>query len=97
MVRVAVLDPDKCRPKHCDSICIRFCPKVRSKVEAIRFEGEKPVIVEALCSGCGICIKACPHNAVKGEKKKAHVINLLECRKCGICVAECKFDAIMVG
>jgi len=49
------------------------------------------------CEGCGICIKACPHNAVRGEKKKAHVINLLECRKCGICVAECKFDAIMVG
>lgn len=64
MVRVAVLDPDKCRPKHCDSICIRFCPKVRSKVEAIRFEGEKPVIVEALCSGCGICIKKCPFSAI---------------------------------
>ncbi|MBX5326299.1 MAG: ribosome biogenesis/translation initiation ATPase RLI [Candidatus Bathyarchaeia archaeon] len=64
MVRVAVLDADKCKPKHCDSICIRFCPKVRSKVEAIRFEGEKPVIVEALCSGCGICIKKCPFNAI---------------------------------
>jgi ATP-binding cassette subfamily E protein 1 len=64
MVRVAVLDPDKCRPKHCDSVCIRFCPKVRSRVEAIRFEGEKPVIVEALCSGCGICIKKCPFNAI---------------------------------
>ena len=64
MVRVAVLDPDKCRPKHCDSVCIRFCPKVRSKIEAIRFEGEKPVIIEALCSGCGICIKKCPFNAI---------------------------------
>jgi NADH-quinone oxidoreductase subunit F len=49
------------------------------------------------CEGCGICIRACPHNAVKGEKKKTHIINLLECRKCGICIAECKFDAIMVG
>jgi len=64
MVRVAVLDKDKCRPKHCDSICVRFCPKVRSKVEAIRFEGEKPIIVESLCSGCGICIKKCPFNAI---------------------------------
>ena len=49
------------------------------------------------CEGCGICIRACPHNAVRGEKKQAHIINLLECRKCGICVTECKFDAIMVG
>jgi ATP-binding cassette subfamily E protein 1 len=64
MVRVAVLDADKCKPKHCDSICVRFCPKVRSKIEAIRFEGEKPVIVEALCSGCGICIKKCPFTAI---------------------------------
>jgi ATP-binding cassette subfamily E protein 1 len=64
MVRVAVLDSDKCKPKHCDAVCIRFCPKVRSKIEAIRLEGEKPVIVEALCSGCGICIKKCPFNAI---------------------------------
>ena len=64
MVRVAVLEADKCRPKHCDSVCIRFCPKVRSKIEAIRFEGEKPIIIEALCSGCGICIKKCPFNAI---------------------------------
>lgn len=64
MVRVAVLDADKCRPKKCDSVCIRFCPKVRSKIEAIRMEGEKPIIVEALCSGCGICIKKCPFGAI---------------------------------
>jgi ATP-binding cassette subfamily E protein 1 len=64
MVRVAVLDPDKCRPKQCDNVCIRFCPKVRGRIEAIRLEGEKPVIVEALCSGCGICIKKCPFNAI---------------------------------
>ena len=64
MVRVAVLNPDKCRPKQCDNVCIRFCPKVRSRIEAIRLEGEKPVIVEALCSGCGICIKKCPFNAI---------------------------------
>ena len=64
MVRVAVLEADKCRPKHCDSVCIRFCPKVRSKIEAIRFEGERPIIIEALCSGCGICIKKCPFSAI---------------------------------
>jgi ATP-binding cassette subfamily E protein 1 len=37
---------------------------VRSKVEAIRFEGERPIIVESLCSGCGICIKKCPFAAI---------------------------------
>ena len=37
---------------------------VRSHKEAIRFEHNKAVIVEALCSGCGICIKKCPFNAI---------------------------------
>lgn len=37
---------------------------IRSRVEAIRFENNKPVIVEALCSGCGICVKKCPFQAI---------------------------------
>jgi len=64
MVRVAVLDEDKCKPKHCDRVCYHFCPQIRSKVEAVRFENEKPLIVEALCVGCGICVKKCPFKAL---------------------------------
>ncbi|MEM4701419.1 MAG: ribosome biogenesis/translation initiation ATPase RLI [Candidatus Bathyarchaeia archaeon] len=64
MTRVAVLDSDKCKPKRCGKQCHRFCPMVRSHVEAIRFEDTKPLIVEALCSGCGICVKKCPFNAI---------------------------------
>ncbi len=37
---------------------------VRSRVEAIRFEDTRPVIVESLCSGCGICVKKCPFSAI---------------------------------
>lgn len=64
MVRVAVLDEDRCDPKRCGRVCYRFCPPVRSKIEAIRFEGGKPVIVEALCVGCGICVRKCPFDAL---------------------------------
>jgi len=64
MVRVAVLDEDRCDPKRCDRACYRFCPPVRSKIEAIRFENDKPLIVETLCVGCGICIKKCPFSAL---------------------------------
>ncbi|MEM3824121.1 MAG: ribosome biogenesis/translation initiation ATPase RLI [Candidatus Bathyarchaeia archaeon] len=64
MTRVAVLDVDRCKPKRCNRLCYRFCPMVRSRLEAIRFENDKPVIVESLCSGCGICVKKCPFNAI---------------------------------
>jgi ATP-binding cassette subfamily E protein 1 len=37
---------------------------VRSKIEAIRFESNKAVIVESLCTGCGICVKKCPFQAI---------------------------------
>jgi NADH:ubiquinone oxidoreductase subunit F (NADH-binding)/(2Fe-2S) ferredoxin/NAD-dependent dihydropyrimidine dehydrogenase PreA subunit len=50
-----------------------------------------------VCTGCGICMHACPHEAIRGKKKQTHVIDLLACRKCGICVAECKTEAIMAN
>ena len=37
---------------------------VRSRIEAIRFEDKRPIIVESLCSGCGICVKKCPFQAI---------------------------------
>jgi ATP-binding cassette subfamily E protein 1 len=64
MTRVAVLDADRCKVKKCDKTCVSFCPMVRSRVEAIKIEGNKAVISEVLCSGCGICVKKCPFKAI---------------------------------
>lgn len=49
------------------------------------------------CNGCGACQRACPHEAVLGIKKTAHVIDPHLCQKCGICRSECKLDAILVN
>ena len=64
MTRIAVLNEDKCKVKKCNQVCVSFCPMVRSRVEAIRVEGNKAVISETLCSGCGICVKKCPFKAI---------------------------------
>jgi len=64
MVRVAVLDADRCDPKRCGRVCYRFCPPVRSNIEAIRFENERPIVAEPLCVGCGICVRKCPFKAL---------------------------------
>ncbi|MFB3888961.1 MAG: ribosome biogenesis/translation initiation ATPase RLI [Candidatus Bathyarchaeia archaeon] len=64
MTRIAVMDYDKCKPKKCNQLCIKFCPMVRSRVDAIRFEDNKILISERLCSGCGICVKKCPFKSI---------------------------------
>lgn len=54
------------------------------------------VIDEEKCRGCGKCIKACPSNAITGEKKAPHKIDTEKCIKCGACMASCKFEAIKI-
>ncbi|KPJ60714.1 MAG: NADH dehydrogenase [Latescibacteria bacterium DG_63] len=48
------------------------------------------------CTGCMVCVKACPEGAITGEKKKLHVIDQEKCIKCGACRSVCKFDAVDV-
>lgn len=47
------------------------------------------------CKRCGVCLKACPHQAVTLEAK-VYKINDTLCQKCGICKEACKFKAISV-
>ncbi len=53
-------------------------------------------IDEKNCTGCGLCSKRCPQEAIKGEKKKSHKIDTEKCIRCGICAEVCKFDAVKV-
>ncbi len=52
------------------------------------------VIVEK-CTGCALCVKACPFDAIRIVEKKA-VIDLNKCNLCGACVEACKFKAIIL-
>jgi len=55
------------------------------------------------CTGCTLCVKACPFGAITmidrpanapGKSKKIALINLEACTLCSACVPSCKFDAI---
>jgi len=64
-LRIAVVDKEKCRSDKCDQVCIRFCPMVRTRREAIRLGDDgKAYVAEFVCSGCGICVRKCPYGAL---------------------------------
>jgi NADH:ubiquinone oxidoreductase subunit F (NADH-binding)/Fe-S-cluster-containing hydrogenase component 2 len=48
------------------------------------------------CTGCTLCAKNCPSQAIAGGKKKPHSIDQAKCIKCGVCIDVCKFDAVVV-
>ena len=46
------------------------------------------------CTGCGMCMRACPAGAITGARKEAHVIDPEKCIACGSCREACRFGAV---
>jgi len=46
------------------------------------------------CTGCRACVRACPVDAIAGEKKEVHIIDSAVCIRCGACYDKCRFDAV---
>jgi ATP-binding cassette, sub-family E, member 1 len=72
-MRIAVIDRERCKVRTCGLVCKKCCPMVKTGKETIVEDEEsgKPIIVEDMCSGCGICTKKCPHDAIQ-------IINIVE-------------------
>lgn len=49
-----------------------------------------------VCTGCTVCARNCPVNAITGERRQAHVIDPDICIRCGICAQVCNFNAVEV-
>jgi electron transfer flavoprotein alpha subunit len=49
-------------------------------------------IIEEKCTGCGLCVRACPYGGVVVEDKLARLTE--RCTHCGACLDSCKFEAL---
>lgn len=53
-------------------------------------------ILDEICTGCTVCSRNCPVEAIHGERRHPHVIDADRCIRCGICLQVCNFNAIAV-
>jgi NADH:ubiquinone oxidoreductase subunit F (NADH-binding)/Pyruvate/2-oxoacid:ferredoxin oxidoreductase delta subunit len=58
----------------------------------IRYE-----IQPEICTGCTVCARNCPVNAISGERRQPHHIDPDVCIRCGICMQVCNFNAIAIN
>ncbi len=68
----------------------KYCPAKKCKA-LIDY-----TIIEDACTGCTVCARQCPVDAISGAKKEPHLIDQDACIRCGLCTNSCKFDAITV-
>ena len=54
----------------------------------------KPVNVGDACTGCGVCVSACPFGAITITSGKAQIGDA--CRVCGACEPACPMKAITI-
>ena len=49
------------------------------------------------CTGCTLCKKKCPVDAITGDVRKPHTIDFEKCIRCGKCKDVCRFGAVLVS
>lgn len=79
------------RHEYEEHIFDRKCPAgVCTELRTFSIDVEK-------CTGCTVCSKKCPTQAIIGTRKTPHFIIEDKCISCGNCDEVCKFDAVIIS
>ena len=83
--RIAIIDPEKCKPSKCNKECIRYCPPQSGGARVIEIED----------IGKNIQKQNMNLSSIVDKKQIAKIAENL-CIGCNICTKKCPFNAITI-
>jgi len=77
----------------CKCCCGGIEGMTKHGAQTMASSGYVATIDEGNCTVCGVCVEACPFDALSMDTG-ATIVNREKCMGCGVCESQCRFEAI---